>query len=176
MGLDGYIQLFFSGITIGSIYAMVALGFLLIYSSTGIINLAQGEFVMLGGMIAVTCNQTLHMPIWLTFIVAVLSVTAIGAIFELVCIHPLKNASVLGLIMITIAASIVMRGTAMFVWGKEEHGIPPFSGNTPVDVFGRINPSSGSLDTWSHYCCAGITFHDVQIHFNRKSNAGCCRQ
>jgi len=136
MGLDGYIQLFFSGITIGSIYAMIALGFLIIYSSTGIINFAQGEFVMLGGMIAVTCHHTLHFPLILTFIVTVLAVTAIGALFEYTCIHPLKNPSVLRLIMITIAVSILMRGLAMFIWGKEEHGIPPFSGDKPISILG----------------------------------------
>jgi branched-chain amino acid transport system permease protein len=134
MGLEGYIQLFFSGITIGSIYAMVALGFLIIYNATGIINLAQGEFVMLGGMIAVTCYHTLHMPILMTCVVSVLFVTAIGSLFELTCIHPLKNPSVLGLILITIAGSILMRGIAMFIWGKEEHGIPSFSGNEPVSM------------------------------------------
>lgn len=140
MELDGYIQLFFSGITLGSIYAMVALGFLLIYNSTGIINLAQGEFVMLGGMIACTCYNTFHLPLFITFIVSVLSVTIIGALFELTCIHPLKNPSVLGVIMITIAASILFRGIAMFVWGKEEHGIPPFSGEEPVEILGASVP------------------------------------
>jgi len=136
IGLDGYIQLFFSGITIGSIYAMVALGFLIIYNSTGIINLAQGEFVMLGGMFSVTCYHTLHMPLLLACIVAVLATTVIGALFELICIHPLKNPSVLSLIMITVAGSILIRGLAMFAWGKEEHGIPTFSGDEPVRLLG----------------------------------------
>lgn len=136
MGLDSYIQLFFSGITIGAIYAMVALGFLIIYNATGIINLAQGEFVMLGGMIAVTCHHTLHLPMPLTFVVAILAVTAIGALFELTCIHPVKNPSVLGLIMITIAASILFRGISMFLWGKEGHTYPPISGNEPIPLFG----------------------------------------
>lgn len=140
MGIDGYLQLFFSGITIGSIYAMVALGFLIIYNATGIINLAQGEFVMLGGMIVVTCYHTLHLPLLLACVVSVLAVTAIGALFELVCIQPLKNPSVLGLIMITVAGSILFRGIAMFIWGKEEHGIPPFSGDKPIGVFGASVP------------------------------------
>ena len=81
MGLDGYVQLFFSGITIGSIYAMVALGFLIIYNATGIINLAQGEFVMLGGMMVVTCYHTFHLPLVLSCIISVMVVTVIGALF-----------------------------------------------------------------------------------------------
>lgn len=143
MGLDAFIQLFFSGITIGSIYALVALGFLIIYNATGIVNFAQGEFVMLGGMIAVTCHEVLHFPMLLTFAAAVLIVTVIGALFELLFIHPLRNPSVLGLIMITVAGSILMRGIAMFLWGKEEHGIPTFSGNEPVRLFGAsISPQA----------------------------------
>jgi len=143
MGLDALIQLFFSGITIGSIYAMVALGFLIIYNATGIVNFAQGEFLMLGGMIAVTCHETLHLPMMLTFGISVLAVTAIGALFELVCIHPLKNPSVLGLIMITVAGSILIRGGAMFLWGKEEHGIPTFSGSEPISILGAsITPQA----------------------------------
>jgi branched-chain amino acid transport system permease protein len=136
MGLDSFIQLFFSGITIGSIYALVALGFLIIYNATGIVNFAQGEFVMLGGLIAVTCHDALHFPMLLTFATAVLLVTLIGALFELLFIHPLRNPSVLGLIMITVAGSILLRGIAMFIWGKEEHGIPTFSGNEPVRILG----------------------------------------
>jgi len=140
MGLDGYVQLFFSGITIGSIYAMVALGFLIIYNATGIINLAQGEFVMLGGMIAVTCYHTFHLPMPVTFIISVLAVTAIGALFELTCINPLKNPSVLGLIMITIAGSILFRGISMFIWGKEDYSIPTFSGDKPISILGASVP------------------------------------
>jgi len=158
LGLDGYIQLFFSGITIGSIYAMVALGFLIIYNSTGIINLAQGEFVMLGGMIAVTCYHTLHMPLLLACIVAVLAVTIIGALFELTCITPLKNPSVLGLIMITVAGSILFRGIAMFVWGKEEHGIPTFSGTEPISILGA---SVSSQVFW----IVGIIFTSLVVLF-----------
>ena len=136
MDLDSFVQLFFSGITIGAIYAMVALGFLIIYNATGIVNFAQGEFVMLGGMISVTCFETLHLPIVLTVAVSVLLVTAIGALFELIFIHPLRNPSVLGLIMITVAGSILIRGVAMFLWGKEEHGFPPFSGRDSVYILG----------------------------------------
>jgi branched-chain amino acid transport system permease protein len=143
MGLDEITQLFFSGITIGSIYAMVALGFLIIYNATGIVNFAQGEFVMLGGMIAVTCHQTLHFPLPLTFVVSVLAVTALGALFELAFIHPLKNPSVLGLIMITVAGSILIKGCAMFIWGKEEHSIPTFSGSEPIEILGAsVTPQS----------------------------------
>jgi len=123
-------------VTIGSIYAMVALGFNIIYSATGIINLAQGEFVMLGGMFAVWFAQSLHIPLPISFVLSVSCVTATGALFERLCIHPLKRPSVLTLIIITIAGSILFRGGAMFSWGKQAHALPHFTGERPIPVFG----------------------------------------
>lgn len=136
MGFSGVLQLFLSGITIGSIYAMVALGFTIIYSATGIINFAQGEFVMLGGMIMISLAVGLHLPMPLAFLLTILSVTLIGALFERLCIHPLKHPSVLTLIIITIAVSILFRGGAMFIWGKDTLGLPHFSGEHPLVFLG----------------------------------------
>lgn len=115
---------------------MVALGFNIIYNATGIINLAQGEFVMLGGMFAVWFTQKLYLPLPISFVLSVLCVTAIGALFERLCIHPLKRPSVLTLIIITIAASILFRGGAMFAWGKQAHVLPHFTGERPIPVLG----------------------------------------
>ncbi|OPX25444.1 MAG: branched-chain amino acid ABC transporter permease [Candidatus Latescibacteria bacterium 4484_107] len=130
------LQLLLSGITIGSIYAMVALGFNIIYNATGIINFAQGEFVMLGGMIAVSLVNGLHLPIPAAFPITVLLVTLIGVAFERLCIHPLKHPKILTLVIITIAASILFKGGAMFVWGKETFSIPHFSGEHPIRFLG----------------------------------------
>jgi branched-chain amino acid transport system permease protein len=136
MGFSGILQLLLSGITIGSIYGMVALGFTIIYSATGIINLAQGEFVMLGGMTMISLALGLHLPMPLAFLLTVLAVTLIGALFERLCIHPLKRPSVLTLIIITIAVSILFRGGAMFVWGKDTLALPHFSGERPLVFLG----------------------------------------
>ena len=94
------LQYTLSGITIGSLYAMVAIGFNIIYNATGIINLAQGDFVMLGGMTAVYFHNTLHMPLLASGLFAVLIVTAIGIGFERFAISSLKNPSVITLIII----------------------------------------------------------------------------
>jgi branched-chain amino acid transport system permease protein len=136
MNVSAILQFILSGITIGSIYAMVALGFNIIYSATDIINFAQGEFVMLGGMVMVSLVKVLNLPMWLAFPIAVLSVTLIGALFERLCIHPLKKPTVLTLIIITIAGSILMKGGAMFVWGKETANLPHFSSEKPILFFG----------------------------------------
>ncbi len=132
-----------TGISIGSIYGMVAIGFNIIYNATGIINFAQGEFVMLGGMIMVSLTVTLGIPPIVAFFLTIFIVALIGGVFERLAIYPLKNASVLSLIIVTIAGSIVLKGTAMFIWGKESYSLPHFSGENPLSLFGAtILPQS----------------------------------
>lgn len=147
-------QYFFTGLTLGSIYALVALGFTMIYGATGIINLAQGEFVMLGGLIMVFNTVLLRLPLFLAFCLTVIMVTLIGVLFERLAIHPLKNASLITLIMITLAGSILFRGGAMFIWGKDPYNLPPFSGDRPWYLWGAtIQPQV--------FWVLGITFFSV---------------
>ncbi len=134
--LSQVIQFLFTGITIGSIYAMVGLGFTIIYNATGIINFAQGEFVMLGGMVMVWLTTVLHLPLPVGFVLSVLIVTAIGAAFERLAIYPLKKPKVLILIIITLAGSIVLKGAAMLLWGKQTYSLPHFSGEAPIVILG----------------------------------------
>lgn len=130
------LQYVISGISVGSIYALVALGFNIIYNTTGIINFAQGEFVMLGGMIAASLVGIFSIPLPVAFLLAVLIVTAVGALFERLAIQPLKNPSVIVLIIITIAGSILLKGIAMFIWGKQTYFLRSFSGDSPIRIFG----------------------------------------
>jgi branched-chain amino acid transport system permease protein len=137
------LQYTLSGITIGSLYAMVAIGFNIIYNATGIINLAQGDFVMLGGMTAVYFHNTLHMPLLVSGLCAVVIVTIIGILFERFAISSLKNPSIITLIIITIAASILFKGGVMFIWGKDAYVLPAFSGEDPIHLLGAtIMPQS----------------------------------
>jgi len=130
------IQFLFTGLTLGSIYALVALGFTMIYNATGIINLAQGEFVMLGGLIMAFCVGVLRIPLFVGFIVTIIVVTLVGALFQRLAIQPLKRASLLTLIIITLAGSILFRGLAMLFWGKDPYALPPFSSSQPVQILG----------------------------------------
>ena len=132
MDFSDILQYTFAGIKIGSIYAMVALGFNIIYNTTGIINLAQGEFVMLGGMFMVTLSNL--MPLGAAFPIAVLAVALIGCFLERAAIWPARNASVLTLIMITIGGSFLLKGAAMLVWGKNAFALRAFSTEKPIFV------------------------------------------
>ena len=106
------IELFFqylvAGLTYGTIYAIVGIGFNIIYNTTGIINFAQGEFVMLGGMTAVTLHAFLPLP--LAILGAVLVTMVIGGLIEIAFIRWLVKPSVLRMIIITIGISILHPG------------------------------------------------------------------
>ena len=127
MSPDLLFQYLFAGITYGSIYAIVAIGFNIIYNATGIINFAQGEFVMLGGMISISLLP--HLPLPLAIIAAVAVTMVIGALIEVVFIRWLESPSVLRMIIITIGISILLRETALHVWGESIRSLPYFFGN-----------------------------------------------
>ena len=98
------LQYAITGITIGSVYAMVAIGFNIIYNVTEIINLAQGEFVMLGGLVMVFLHVSLGLPLIIAFIGTVGLVTVVGLLLDRLAIRPIRQPSVLSLIIATIAA------------------------------------------------------------------------
>ncbi len=128
-----FLQYLFSGVTIGATYALVALGFAIIYNASHVINFAQGEFVMIGGMATVFfINLGLPMPI--AIFCAVGLAVIIGLALEKFAVEPAKKAEVVTLIIITIGASIFLRGLAQVFWDKEFHALPSFSGNQPIVI------------------------------------------
>jgi branched-chain amino acid transport system permease protein len=130
------LQYFFSGITNGAIYAVIAIGFSMLYSSTELINFAHGEFVMLGALCMVTLYGTFHLPLILSIILTVVAVACAGLIFERLAIRTVKHPEPIVLIIITVGASIFLRGLGMIIWGKDAYSIPPFSDHPPLDISG----------------------------------------
>ncbi|MBF0396610.1 MAG: branched-chain amino acid ABC transporter permease [Desulfobacterales bacterium] len=126
MNTQLFFQYFVAGITYGTIYAIVAIGFNIIYNTTGIINFAQGEFVMLGAMTAVTLNNFIPLPV--AIILAVIITIIIGALIEILFIRWLVSPSVLRMIIITIGLSIVIREVALHIWGDGIYALPYFTG------------------------------------------------
>ncbi len=124
---DLALQYLLSGITKGSIYAVVAIGFNLIYSATGVLNLAQGEFIMLGGMVAVTLAHYVPLPVAVAG--AVLVVTLVGCLLEWSLFRRLPNHSVLHLIIVTIGVSIVIQEASLHIWDEKVRSLPYFTGN-----------------------------------------------
>ncbi|HEY6873472.1 MAG TPA: branched-chain amino acid ABC transporter permease [Geobacteraceae bacterium] len=129
-------QYLLSGLSTGAIYALIGFGFAIIYNSTSIINFAQGEFVMLGGMLAYFFLTAIKLPLVAAIPCAILTATVAGILFERLAIRPLKSATPLSMVIITIGGSILIRGLAMLIWGKDTHAIPTFSGNEPILLAG----------------------------------------
>jgi branched-chain amino acid transport system permease protein len=121
------LQYLLSGVTKGSIYAVVAIGFNLIYSATGVLNFAQGEFVMLGGMVAVTLAHFVPLPVAVAGAVAI--VALVGCLLEVTFFRKLRRHSVLHLIIITMGLSIVMQEAALHIWDEKVRSLPYFTGN-----------------------------------------------
>ncbi len=136
MSSELIIQYILSGVTSGSVYAIVAIGFNIIYNTTGIINFAQGEFVMLGGMIAISLVP--FMPLPMAVALAVVITAAVGALAQIAFIRWLKRPHVLQLIIITIGLSILLREAALHIWDEKVRSLPYFTGTvvTSVRIFG----------------------------------------
>jgi branched-chain amino acid transport system permease protein len=132
------LQYTITGITIGSIYAMVAIGFNVIYNVTEAINFAQGEFVMLGGLVMVLFRVTLNIPVVLSLPLTIMVVTAVGILLDRLVIRPIREPSVLTMIIATIGAAFFIKGAAMFIWGKNPYDLPPFTGRDPINFLGAV--------------------------------------
>lgn len=128
-------QFLLSGLTVGAIYALVALGFSIIYNASHVINFAQGEFVMIGGM-ATASLLGAGLPLAPAALGAVALAALIGMALARFAVQPARGASVVTLIIITIGAAILLRGLASIVWDKRIHALPAFSGDQPIDVAG----------------------------------------
>jgi branched-chain amino acid transport system permease protein len=151
MSLDLFFQYFFAGITYGSIYAIVAIGFNIIYNTTGIINFAQGEFVMLGGMLSISLLHV--MPLGYAIALAVLITMAVGAAIEMLFIRWLESPSVLRMIIITIGISILLRESALHIWGESIRSLPYFYGNE-ITTFNLGSVHISPQVVWVIVACA----------------------
>jgi len=133
--LDALIQFLFSGLTEGSRYALTALGFTLIYNASGAINFAQGESIMLGGMVT-SVLVTAGMPLVPGVLVAVAVALAVNLLLLGLFSRVLARSGVLEVIILTVAFGIVLRGLAHVLWGTQTRSIPPFSGSEPLRLGG----------------------------------------
>jgi branched-chain amino acid transport system permease protein len=129
------LQFVIAGLKNGSIYALVALGFTIVFAATGAINFAQGEFYMLGGMLGVWF-ASLGLPLPAAALAAVLGAAAIAAAFEVLAVRPLGGADPLKVVMVTIGGSVLIRQAALHLFGPDEVPLPPFTSGQSVKVMG----------------------------------------
>jgi branched-chain amino acid transport system permease protein len=132
---SAFLQYLFSGMTVGAIYALAGLGFSIIYNASQVINFAQGEFIMIGAMTTVSLVDA-GAPLVLAIPLALLVTVLVGLAVARFAVAPARGAPVVTLIIITIGASIFLRGVAQIVWDKGYHALAPFTGDTPFVMGG----------------------------------------
>jgi branched-chain amino acid transport system permease protein len=133
--VDQLLQFVVAGLKNGSIYALVALGFTIVYAATGAINFAQGEFFMLGGMLCVSFTE-LGMPLPMAAVAAIAATAAIGAVFELLAVRPIAGDDPLRIIMVTIGGAVILRQLALHLFGPDERALAPFTEGASLKAFG----------------------------------------
>jgi branched-chain amino acid transport system permease protein len=142
--LSDILQVLLGGLRVGSIYAVVGLGFAIIYNATGIVNFAQGEFLMVGAMAAWWAQEAaptgLGLPLAAAVPLGVLAAALTGGLFERLVIHPRRHAPVLVLIILTVAGSMFLRAGAMLVWGTDTYWPKPFSRGLKVTPLPHVFP------------------------------------
>jgi branched-chain amino acid transport system permease protein len=131
--LTPLLQYLISGLTNGAIYALIALGFGIIYNATTIINFAQGEMVMLGALCAISIYH-LAPSLPLAFFGGMALGAVVGLVFERLALRPVRDPSPITLIIITVGGAVLIKGVAMLIWGKDAFPLPPFSGDAPIHM------------------------------------------
>ena len=119
------LQLLFQGVGIGAVYALVALGFVLIYRATNVVNFAQGQFAVVGAYSMVVTTADLGLPYWLGILITLAVMALFGALFNLSVYYPLRNRSFLPVVISTIGASIFITNIILGIYGPEPSMLPP---------------------------------------------------
>ncbi|SFK23396.1 branched-chain amino acid transport system permease protein [Halobacillus dabanensis] len=132
-----FLQMLVSGIVVGSIYALVALGFVLIYKASDALNLANGEFVLIGSYICLTLVTALQLPFLVALLITLGVCAVLGLMVERVVLRPLLNAPTISIIMATIGLGNLLAGLVHMVWGHQTRVYPNLFPDTPV-TFGGV--------------------------------------
>ncbi len=136
MGFSEIVQFTIAGLKNGAIYALVALGFTLVFAATGVINFAQGEFYMLGGMVSVFALKALGVPLPVAVVIGVAATVLVGAAVERFALRPRRSSPALVLIIITIGVSMVLQSLARHVFGPDERALPQFTEGPSIMFLG----------------------------------------
>ena len=119
MTFQYFLQLVISGLVIGSIYSAVALGFVIIYKATRVVNFAQGELLMLGAYVCFAFLVQMHIPFWGALLLTILFGVVLAMFIERLILRPMIGEPIISIIMVTIGLSLVLRSVASAIWGTD---------------------------------------------------------
>ncbi len=132
------LQTAFSGLTLGAVYALIAVSLVMVYKVSKIVCFAQGEFFVIGGLTLATFTNQLGWPLWQALPATLAIAALLGMVIERGVIRPVRHEGVGTVIVMTIALSISLQGIALPIWGREAHVVPPFTGLPPLEVLGAF--------------------------------------
>ena len=150
-----FLQLLISGLAIGAIYGLIAMGFAVIYKSTGLVNFAQGEMTMIVAYIAWTISTTVSGNVFVVAIGAILAAIVLGFVIERVVMRPMLGEPVFATVMVTIGLAVILRSSINFIWDAYPHGLDIGVGRTIIR-FGSIGVRTGQIAELPHVGDAGL--------------------
>ncbi len=151
MDINFFLQLVINGVVVGSVYALVALGFVIIFKSTSVVNFAQGEFLLLGAYISLAVVGQTSMPFWVAVVVTLLFSVALGMLIERLILRPMIGEPVISVIMVTLGLSSILKAVVQGIWGTDTRPFPEIFPTTPVQI-GPLPVSQGYI--YSVVCVA----------------------
>lgn len=122
------LQLIITGIALGVVYGLIGMGMVLIFRAVGIVNFAQGDFLMLGAFVCYALNQQAGLPIWVSFAITAVLIGLSGIVFQYITYWPLRNAQDKAIVVSTLGASIALRELTKIIWGSTPQTIDPLKG------------------------------------------------
>jgi len=134
-------QIIVSGLAVGGVYGLIALGFVLIYKATSILNLATGEFMMLGAFVCLSVMTQTSAPFFVALIVTIVFAALLGVVLERIVLRPLIGEPIISVIMVTIGLASIVRGLSHMIWSPEYRAFPPIFTPPPLDLGFAIVPS-----------------------------------
>ncbi|HEY6104734.1 MAG TPA: branched-chain amino acid ABC transporter permease [Anaeromyxobacteraceae bacterium] len=142
--MEFFLQLVLNGLVVGTIYSLVALGFVVIYKSTSILNFAQGEFLMLGAYVCLSITVTGAVPFWAAFVLTMAFSVLLGLAMERVILRPMIGEPVISVIMVTLGLSSMLKAVVQGIWGTDTKPFPSIFPAHPVQI-GPLPVSQGYL-------------------------------
>jgi branched-chain amino acid transport system permease protein len=142
--MEFFLQLVLNGLVIGSIYALVGLGFVIIYKSSSILNFAQGEFLMLGAYVCLAVFTEARVPFLAAFGLTLVFSVLLGVLMERVLLRPMIGEPVISVIMLTLGLASVLRAVVQGIWGTDTRPYPDLFPTAPVQI-GPLPVSQGYL-------------------------------
>ncbi len=136
-----FLSYFVTGISLGSIYALIALGYTMVYGIAKMLNFAHGDVIMIGGYVAFTAITTMHFPIWISILISIVACIILGIVIEKVAYKPLRNASPLAILITAIGVSYLLQNVALLIFGSAAKSftsvVPRFSVGEELNITGE---------------------------------------